>query len=126
MKSDEEKVRVSNPVLCLIGFHLRRSLRHQRAVLRFSAWDGAPRGWWVEWSCPVIGGAPMRAAFAVVLVLGAAALTHAQPPREAPKDAPPRYGVNARAKAYPQETPKAALKSALLAVEKADYSYLVA
>jgi hypothetical protein len=73
----------------------------------------------------------MRAAFAVVLSLGAAALIHAQPPKDPPvavipKDAPPRYGVNPRAKAFPQDTPKAALKSALSAVEKADYSYLVA
>src|SRR5262245_57298580 len=72
----------------------------------------------------------MRAAFAVVLVFGAAALVHAQPkepPKDVlPKEPEPRFGVNPRAKAYPQSTPKEALKSLLLAAEKADYAYIVA
>jgi hypothetical protein len=74
----------------------------------------------------------MRLAFAVVLVFGAAALISAQPPKgpppkdTLPKDPDPRYGVNPRVKAYPQDTPRAALKSTLTAIEKADYSYLVA
>jgi hypothetical protein len=73
----------------------------------------------------------MRPVFAVVLVLGFTVLSGAQPPKDPPKDPPKeevgaRYGVNARAKAYPQDTPKAALKSTLLALEKADYSYIVA
>lgn len=74
----------------------------------------------------------MRLAFAVVLLLGAAAPTHAQPPKDPPpkdpgsKDPEPRYGVNPRAKAYPQDTPKTALRSALSAIENADYTYLVA
>jgi hypothetical protein len=74
----------------------------------------------------------MRSALAVVLVLGAVGLSGAQPPKEPPGKEPlptepaPRYGVNARAKAYPQDTPKVALKSALAAIEKADYAYLVA
>jgi hypothetical protein len=64
----------------------------------------------------------MRAAFAVALLLGAGALAGAQPPRE-PE---PRYGVKPRVKAYPQGSPREALRSALLAADKGDYSYLVA
>jgi hypothetical protein len=64
----------------------------------------------------------MRPAFAVVLVLGAGAVTFAQPPME-PE---PRYGMRPRAKQYPQGTPKEALRSALAAVEKGDYAYLAA
>ena len=75
----------------------------------------------------------MRPALAVVLMLCAVALIRAQPPKDPPaKDLPvetepvKRYGVNGRIKAYPQDTPKAALKSTLAAIEKSDYSYLVA
>jgi hypothetical protein len=71
----------------------------------------------------------MRPALAVLITLGAGALGGAQPrpgKEPTPEELVPRYGVNARAKAFPQDTPKAALKSALAAVEKADYSYLVA
>jgi hypothetical protein len=96
----------------------------------------------------------MRSAFAALVILGVAALTAAQPPKEAPKEPPkeppkeapkeppkkdvpkdesepvkdlgPRYGVNPRVKAYPQATPKEALRSALLAIERVDYSYLAA
>jgi hypothetical protein len=64
----------------------------------------------------------MRLAFAVVLVLGVATMTFAQPP----KDPEPRYGVKARLKQYPQATPKQALRSALETIEKADYAYLAA
>ena len=64
----------------------------------------------------------MRTALAAAILIGAAALTHAQPAREPP----PRYGVKARPKLYPQETPKEALRSALAAAEKGDYKYLVA
>lgn len=64
----------------------------------------------------------MRTAFATAILLGAAVLAHGQPP----KDPEPRYGVKARAKQYPQETPKAALKSALAAIEAGDYPYFVA
>jgi hypothetical protein len=68
----------------------------------------------------------MRTAFAAAILLGAAALTHAQPNRGLPKGPEPRYGVKARLKAYSQATPKEALKSAVAAIEDADYSYLVA
>jgi hypothetical protein len=63
----------------------------------------------------------MRTVFAAALLLGVAALAPAQPP----KDPEPRYGVKVRAKQYPQENPKAALKSALVTIEAADYPYLV-
>src|SRR5215216_1350939 len=92
----------------------------------------------------------MRSAFAALVILGSAVLTAAQPPKEGPKEAPkeapkeppkkevpkdepepvkdlgPRYGVNPRVKAYPQSSPKEALRSALAAIEKVDYSYLAA
>lgn len=64
----------------------------------------------------------MRPALAAVLVLSAFALATAQPP----KPVEPRYGVKHRDKAYPQATPKDALKSAIGAIEDADFSYLVA
>jgi hypothetical protein len=64
----------------------------------------------------------MRLACAVVLVLGAGALTFAQPP----KDPEPRYGIKPRLKQSPQSTPKEALSSTLVAIEKADYAYLAA
>jgi hypothetical protein len=90
----------------------------------------------------------MRCALAVLALFGAAVLmTGAQPPKDPakdpPKDAPkaapkdpddvptpkdigPRYGVNVRIKAYPQGTPKDALKSALRAIDDGDFSYLTA
>jgi len=69
----------------------------------------------------------MRTAFAAAILLGAAALTHAQPKGEpASKDPQPRYGVKPRLKQYPQTTAKEALKSAVEAVEAVDYPYLVA
>lgn len=64
----------------------------------------------------------MRLALAAGLVLSTFALTAAQPP----KPVEPRYGVKHRDKAYPQATPKAALKSALDAIDDADIPYLVA
>jgi len=88
----------------------------------------------------------MRTLFAAAVLLGAAALVPAQPPKDPPKDPPkaapkdpppdrdpdavtkdpgPRYGVKTRLKQYTQATPKEALKSALAAVEAADYTYLV-
>jgi hypothetical protein len=89
----------------------------------------------------------MRPAFAALVLFGLAAWTSGQPPKDPPKkdppkeapketpkdeDAPrakdvgPRYGVNPRVKAYPQSTPKEALRSAVLAIDKADYAYLAA
>src|SRR5262245_20609154 len=71
----------------------------------------------------------MRTTFAAALLLSASALTSAQPPKDepvVPKDPLPRYGVKARVKQYPQTSAKETLKSALTAVEAADYPYLVA
>jgi hypothetical protein len=69
----------------------------------------------------------MRTAFAAAILLGAAAFTHAQPREDlVPRDPPPRFGVKSRVKQYPQATAKEALKSAVAAIEAADYPYLVA
>ena len=73
----------------------------------------------------------MRTAFAAAVLFGAAALAHAQPPKDPPPEPVPaakdgsRYGVKVRVKQYPQPTPKQALRSVLEAVEAADYTYLV-
>jgi hypothetical protein len=68
----------------------------------------------------------MRTAFAAAILLGAAAFTHAQPRDTSPKDPEPRYGVKIRLKQYPQTTSKETLKSAVEAIQTADYPYLVA
>jgi hypothetical protein len=69
----------------------------------------------------------MRTAFAAAILLGAAALTHAQPKEElVPREPPPRLGVKSRVKQYPQNTAKEALKSAVAAITDGDYPYLVA
>lgn len=85
----------------------------------------------------------MRLAFAALIMVGAAALISGQPPKDPPpkgappkggkddeyvppKAAAPRYGVNPRVKAFPQSTPKETLRSALEAIEKAEYAYLAA
>jgi hypothetical protein len=47
-------------------------------------------------------------------------------PGEKEADLGQRYGINPRVKSYPQDTPKAVLKSVVAAIENADYSYLVA
>src|SRR5579883_755094 len=64
----------------------------------------------------------MRIAFAVVLLFGVTGLIAAQPPKE-PE---PRYNIKPRLKQYPQTSPKEVLKSAVAAIETADYAYLVA
>ncbi len=86
----------------------------------------------------------MRLAFAAVILFGTA-LVSAQPPKDPPKDAPKkdekkgapkdpdepppkdvgkRYGVAPRVKAYPAGTPKEALRSAIAAIDRGDYTYL--
>jgi hypothetical protein len=45
---------------------------------------------------------------------------------QAPPEPQTRYGMKARLKQYPQETPKDTLKSVLTAIEGQDFSYLVA
>jgi hypothetical protein len=90
----------------------------------------------------------MRPAFAALILFSAAALLHGQPPKEPPKEAPkeppkvapkedpdyvsapkevqPRYSVKPRLKAYPQSSPKETLRSAVAAIDRADYLYLAA
>lgn len=63
----------------------------------------------------------MRTAFAILLLLATVSLVSAQPM----KDPEPRYGVQARVKLYPQNTPKAALKTALELIEKGELAYFV-
>lgn len=64
----------------------------------------------------------MRAAFALAVLLGAGSLTLAQPPQEPA----PRYGIKSRQKVFTQGTPREALRSVLGAMEKSEYTYLVA
>lgn len=64
----------------------------------------------------------MRTAFAAVLLFGVTGLISAQPAKEAE----PRYNVKPRLKQYSQTSPKEVLKSAIAAIENADYTYLVA
>lgn len=64
----------------------------------------------------------MRLLFAVALLLYTSAIISAQ----SEKEPDPRYGVKPRLKQYPQNTPRESLKSALAAMDKGDYSYLVA
>jgi hypothetical protein len=67
-----------------------------------------------------------RPVLAAVALLATALLAAAQ---EAPKvliEIPPRFGQPARLKTYPQGTAKDALRSAIEAAEKSEYTYLLA
>ena len=64
----------------------------------------------------------MRGTFAIVLIVATTGLVFAQRAKEPER----RYAVNPRVKAYPQTTPKEALRSAIAAIEDKDYPYLVA
>lgn len=66
----------------------------------------------------------MRVAFAVVSLTGLVAA--AQEKAKGPEMIPVRYGVEYRAKAYPQGTPKQALEALLAAADKGEYAYLAA
>ena len=69
----------------------------------------------------------MRSVFALLLVITSATLALTQPPPKAIDKTPqPRFGIAVKMKAYPQDTPKKALASAVDAVEKGDIAYLVA
>ncbi|HJZ54103.1 MAG TPA: hypothetical protein VKE74_04065 [Gemmataceae bacterium] len=69
----------------------------------------------------------MQRLLAVTVVLGAVGLTPAQPPPPKAPEAPPvRFGLPYRPKAYPQATPKQALESVIITVEKGEFPYLVA
>ena len=72
----------------------------------------------------------MRLVLTLALLCGSISL--AQPPKEKDKEPdfgetpPPRYGVPYKKVAYPQETAKKSLASALAAIDKPDVPYLVA
>lgn len=63
---------------------------------------------------------------AAVTLVAAALLASAQDAPKAPTDAPPRFGIPARLKTYPQTTAKDALRSAIDAAERNEYAYLLA
>src|SRR5262249_34270206 len=61
------------------------------------------------------------------LLVASAALARTQPPpKELDTTPKPRFGVPYKQKAYPQDTAKKALASAVEAIGKGDFSYLVA
>lgn len=64
----------------------------------------------------------MRTAIAGAVLLAAAGLVGAQPK----KDPDPRYGVNPRVREYPQESPKAALRTAVKLIDQGSFAYLAA
>lgn len=69
----------------------------------------------------------MRLLFCLTLLVASAGLAFTQPPPKALDTTPqPRFGIPVRLKAYPQDTAKKALTSAVEAVEKADTAYLIA
>jgi len=63
---------------------------------------------------------------AAVALLGATLLAAAQEAPRAPADVPPRFGVPVRPKTYPQNTAKDALRSAIEAADKREFTYLLA
>ncbi len=69
----------------------------------------------------------MRLIFALTFLVATAALARTQPP---PKDIDttpqPRFGIPVKLKAYPQDTAKKSLASAVEAIEKGDTAYLIA
>lgn len=68
----------------------------------------------------------MRLVFAITLLCGSVALAQDPKESELPKEIPPRFGIPAKVKAYPQDSAKKALLSAIEAVEKGDMMYIVA
>ncbi len=70
----------------------------------------------------------MRFVCSSVLLSAVVALGSAQPPAtgDGKEPIPPRYGVLGKPEVYPQKTAKRALLSALEAIEKGEYAYLVA
>jgi hypothetical protein len=73
------------------------------------------------------GGLPMRKpVLAAITLLVTALLATAQEGPKITTDVPPRYGVPVRAKTFPQNTAKDALRSAIEAAEKNEYTYLLA
>jgi len=69
----------------------------------------------------------MRFVFTLAWLVAATALARTQPPpKEVDATPQPRFGIPVKAKAYPQDTAKKALASAVEAVDRADMGYLVA
>ena len=70
----------------------------------------------------------MRLLFSLTLLLGSVTLARTQQPPDAdtPREPDPRFGVPPKLKAFPQNTPKRALASAIEAIERPDISYLLA
>src|SRR5438874_12766817 len=66
----------------------------------------------------------MRRLFAFAGLVGLLSAAPAQPPAEVKLD--PQYGVPGNARVYPQTDPKAALASAVKAIEAGRYDYLAA
>lgn len=63
---------------------------------------------------------------AAVTLLASTVLASAQEAPKAPGDVPPRFGAPARLKTYPQATAKDALRSAIEAAERNEFTYLLA
>lgn len=68
----------------------------------------------------------MRLVSALAVLAGSAALAQQPKAPDVADASAPRYGVPAKARTYPQDTPKKALASALEAIEKGEVSYVVA
>src|SRR5207248_6830935 len=66
----------------------------------------------------------MRLALSLALLAGSVALAQERPTVTGPP--PPRFGVRVKLKAYPQDTPRKALASAVEAIDTGDAPYLVA
>jgi hypothetical protein len=68
----------------------------------------------------------MRCAFAIALLSAVAVLADDETPPLITKEPEPRFGIPAKLKIFPQNTAKKVLESAIEAVDKGDYAYLVA
>lgn len=68
----------------------------------------------------------MRTLLAVTAVFAAAGFVGSQPPPKEADAIPVRFGIPYRPKAYPQDTPKQALESVTLAIDRGEFGYMVA
>ena len=70
----------------------------------------------------------MRLLFSLALLFGSVTLARTQQPdTDTPREPePPRFGIPAKLKVFPQSTPKRALASAIEAIERPDIPYLLA
>jgi len=67
-----------------------------------------------------------RAATAACALIGATVLASAQEAPRVTTEVQPRFGVAARLKSFPQDTAQKALRSAVDAIERGEYAYLLA